>query len=65
MGLTLYTRKEVANILSVTISCVAKWEKSGKIAPALHINGRPRYSLEEMDRVIKVMYPNKQSQAAL
>jgi predicted site-specific integrase-resolvase len=58
MALTLYSRKEAAGILGVTSSSVYKWQKAGKITPSLHINGRPRYSIEEIERLVKIKHPS-------
>lgn len=57
MPLTLYTRKETADILGLTSNSIYKWEKAGKITPALHINGRPRYSIDEIERLVKIKHP--------
>lgn len=47
----LFTRKEVANIFSVDPLTVRAWEKNGKLPVALHVNGKPRYALEDIEKI--------------
>lgn len=58
MANALYTRKEVAGIFCIRPRTVIKWEKKGIISPTAHFNGRPRYSLDEIERVIKSKHPS-------
>ncbi len=48
-----FTRSEAAQILGVKPDTVKKWEKKGLIIPAFHINDRPRYSKEALDKLKK------------
>lgn len=47
----LFTRKETSSIFGVKHRTIWKWEKRGVIKPSLYVNGRPRYSIEEIERV--------------
>ena len=58
MANEIYTRREIASLLGVTVNCVYKWEKAGKISPAGHVNGRPRYALREVQRLVCEKYPD-------
>ena len=47
----LLTRKQVASIFSVTTTTVRNWQVSGLIKTHCVINGRPRYSQENVTQV--------------
>lgn len=47
----LFTRKEVAAIFRIKPRTIWHWEKKGLIKPDHFINGRPRYSLREIEKV--------------
>ena len=44
-----FTRKEVSDIFGVKPRTVWHWEKKGIIKPCTKINGRPRYSVEDIE----------------
>jgi predicted site-specific integrase-resolvase len=48
----LFTRKQVAEIFQVTPRSVMIWQKKGKIKASLFVNGRPRYTIEEIQRIV-------------
>lgn len=50
---TLLNRNQVALKLSVSVEAVKKWEKSGKLPVAGRLNGRPRYALGDVEKLIK------------
>ena len=45
-------RKQVAQIFGVAMNTVRVWERQGLISPCSHINGRPRYTMEEVNRLL-------------
>jgi predicted site-specific integrase-resolvase len=48
----LYTQKEVAEIMGVTIYAVIKWVQSGKLNVVyLPTSGRPLITQDELDRI--------------
>ena len=51
METTLFTRSQAAEMLQVQSNTIYKWERDKKIKPSFHINGRPRYTFEEIERV--------------
>lgn len=46
------TRNQIAKICLVTACTVRNWEKKGKLKVAYNINGRPRYSLEDVQALL-------------
>lgn len=44
----LNTRKEAAELFDVKPRTLWHWEKKGILIPTLHINGRPRYSMQAL-----------------
>lgn len=51
MDRELFTRKEVASIFGVTPHTVLRWGKKNLLVPRLYINGRPRYHVEDFEKV--------------
>lgn len=51
MSTELFSRKQVAEIFGIKPRTIWKWEKRKVITPALYVNGRPRYSMEEIEKV--------------
>jgi DNA-binding transcriptional MerR regulator len=49
----MYSRKQIAAMLEVDVTTVYRWEKQGMIAPVMHVNGRPRYSLKSLEKTAK------------
>lgn len=47
-----YKPSEVAEMLSITLTTVNRWRKSGKINTVM-VNGRPRISESEIKRIVK------------
>ncbi len=48
----LYTQKQVADILGVTLTTVRRWVKAGKVKVVyLPTSSRPRITQEELDRL--------------
>lgn len=50
--MVLFSRKEAAEVLGVSSSTVYQWEKKEIIKPSGYIANHPRYSAEEIERVI-------------
>jgi predicted site-specific integrase-resolvase len=48
----MLNRKQIAEMFCVTAQTVRLWEKKSLIKPCCHINGRPRYSKEEVNRLM-------------
>jgi DNA-binding transcriptional MerR regulator len=51
MATKLLTRKEVADMFSVTIKTVREWEKQGKFKPACRMNSRTYYNAAEIEKL--------------
>lgn len=49
----LLTRKEAAQMLRVKPDTVRKWHNTHKVQAIGYVNGRPRYSKEELEKLIK------------
>lgn len=49
--LIYYTRKEAAEFFKINPHSMYKWEKDGIITPSIHVNGRPRYTMEDIEKV--------------
>ena len=47
----IFNRSQAAEMLQVKPCTLYKWERQKKITPAFHVNGRPRYTFEEIERV--------------
>jgi len=45
------TPKKTAELLSVTIDCLRKWEEAGKITAIKTMGGHRRYSLEDIKKL--------------
>lgn len=52
------TRKQVATIFGVHPLTIRKWERKNLLQPAYYQNGKPRYSL---DTVAKVVTPKQET----
>lgn len=48
----LLSRNEVSELLSVKSETVRKWQQRGKLKVHCTINGRPRYSTEDIEKLI-------------
>ena len=51
MPAELFTRKEVAHIFGVKPITLWHWEKRNIIKPVMYVSGRPRYSIEDIEKV--------------
>jgi predicted site-specific integrase-resolvase len=47
----LLTRKEVAAIFGIKPMSIWHWEKRGTLKPFLYVNGRPRYTVADVQKV--------------
>lgn len=56
----IYSRREAAELLGVTIETVRKWTNKGLIKSDMEINGRPRYSRQALEAIIKTKEPQKE-----
>ncbi len=52
MDKQFFTRKEAANILGVKPNTIYAWEKKNKISPSLKIGNKPRYTVEDLTKVV-------------
>lgn len=50
----LINRKQAAELLAVKPDTIRKWQNEGKISAACYINNRPRYSLEDLNKVFNL-----------
>jgi predicted site-specific integrase-resolvase len=50
----LITRKQAAEILSVEIWTIKKWQLENKFKAVCYINNRPRYNLNDIKNIIKL-----------
>jgi predicted site-specific integrase-resolvase len=48
------SRKQLATMLKVDITTLYRYEKQGLITPVWYVNGRPRYSLKSLLKIVKV-----------
>jgi DNA-binding transcriptional MerR regulator len=53
MKLNLLKRKEVAEMFQVNAGTVRHWESKGIIKPFCKINGRPRYHMDELNKLFE------------
>lgn len=51
MGTQLFTRKQTGEILGVKARTVLNYERKGLIKPAMYVSGRPRYTLESIQKI--------------
>jgi len=56
--MTLLTKKQVAQIFSVSERTIYNWEKNKILSAVTRINKRPRYSKEEIDQLIQSQRTN-------
>ena len=49
----IYTQKEFAKIMRVTVDTVKMWRRKGKITPKRYPSGRPFYTQEMIDEILK------------
>ena len=47
----LITPKEAAKLLCITIDCLRKWERAGKIGCIKTLGGHRRYKLEDIEGI--------------
>lgn len=47
----LLTRKQIAAMFGIKPMSIWHWEKRGILKPALYVNGRPRYTVEDVAKV--------------
>ena len=47
----LVSRTELAALLSVHPLTIRTWEKSGRIKPVLYVGLRPRYAIEDIEKM--------------
>lgn len=48
----LLTPKEASKLLGVTIDCLRKWERAGKIKCVKTLGGHRRFKLEEIKKIL-------------
>lgn len=52
MNKELLTRKQIADYCSVKPLTVRKWQRLGKLMPHCRLNGRPRYRLQDVEKLL-------------
>jgi predicted site-specific integrase-resolvase len=58
----LLSRKEVAEIFSVTPTTIRLWQINGVIHSYCNVNGRPRYHIDEINKVINLKTTSNDSE---
>jgi predicted site-specific integrase-resolvase len=48
-----YSRKEAAQILGVKENTIYVWERQSKIVPSIYIGAKPKYTPEDLSRVVR------------
>ena len=46
------TPKKAAEILSITIDCLRKWEEAGKITAIKTLGGHRRYDMQNIEKIL-------------
>lgn len=52
MSTNFVTRKQLSLAYNVKPRTIVKWEKKGILEVALRVNGRPRYNINMLDKII-------------
>jgi predicted site-specific integrase-resolvase len=48
----IFNQKDVAAMFGVKPRTIMDWRKKGKIGVAFFLNGRPRFTMEEIEKVV-------------
>ena len=54
------TRKQFAEQANVTPATIRLWDRKGLTNPVCYVNGRPRYSQQDIDRLLNKIDVEKQ-----